>query len=147
MDEHPLGVVVGAGGVLLATVLAAVNPSSTFAFVWQFVVGFGFIGATLAYRLQKRGPEIREPPHRLSLERLWARRGRRLRIHRGGTVVSVFRLRTWAVLVVLTVLTALAGAALDFGPWAWLAVGTLVAVLASLTDPEAFGWRAPRRPR
>ena len=58
----------------------------------------------------------------------------------------LFSKLTWAVLLSLTLLTGLVGVALEFGEWAWLAVGFLVALLVSLTDLEGFGWREPREP-
>ena len=58
----------------------------------------------------------------------------------------LFSKLTWAVLLSLTVLTGLVGASLQFGEWAWLAAGSLVALLVSLTDLEGFGWREPRKP-
>ena len=60
MGDHPLATLLGAGAVLVASAFAALGPSAPFAFVWQFVVGFGFIGATLAYRLKRRTPETEE---------------------------------------------------------------------------------------
>ena len=58
----------------------------------------------------------------------------------------LFSKLTWAVLLSLTLLTAFIGASLEFGEWAWLAVGFLVALLVSLSDLERFGWREPRKP-